>query len=190
MTQDAINADCRKDYYPASRTSGTRKLSQITLIVIHATQGGTALSIARWFHDPRTPEAGGPNGSAHLVVDENQCQRCLPNSAIPWGAPGANAIGFHIEQAGFAEWSREKWLAHRATIKRAAFKTAYHCHLFKIPVRLLSVADLKDGRTLGITTHARCSQAFGGDHTDPGAFYPLDVYMKYVRGYYEALSPS
>jgi hypothetical protein len=175
----AIKADCLTTYH-ASRTSGARMLSDVRLIVLHDTEGGTAESVARYF---ASPKAG---GSTHLVVDNYDCYRTLRNEEVPWGAPGANQQGFHIEQCGYAKWSAPIWIRNTLTLRRAAYKTAYHCQLFDIPPIFRKAAGLKAGAA-GITTHAECSKAFGGDHSDPGPFWPRRVFMQLVRGYYKEL---
>jgi hypothetical protein len=40
--------------------------------------------------------------------------------------------------------------------------------LYRIPTRNVAAKQLRAGRP-GITTHAECSKAFGGDHSDPCA---------------------
>jgi len=174
---DPISANCRHDY-TAAHNSGTRPLSAIDLIVLHSTEGDTAQGAARWFANPASA------GSTHLVVDDNVCYRTLRDDQIPWGAPGANYHGFHIEQAGYANWSSSKWgNLHNKTIRRAAFKTALHCKRYGIRVRWLSAAALKLGVRDGITDHDECSKAFGGNHYDPGPNWPRSVFMGYVRAY-------
>ena len=163
--------------YTAAHNSGVRKPEDIRLVVLHSTEGGTAESVARYF---TTPQSG---GSAHLVVDDLDCYRCLRNIDIPWGAPGANTAGFHIEQCGYARWTKAEWLEHDLTLRRAAYKAALHANHFGIPLQWLSAAGLKRGLR-GVTTHADCSQAFGGDHTDPGPFWPRRYFMRLVNGYY------
>jgi len=175
-----VKSPCLKTHYPAYHSSGGRPLSAIKWVVLHSTEGGTAESVARYFQS----ESAG--GSAHLTVDDVSCYRSLPNSAVPWGAPGANYAGFHIEQCGFARWSAVVWKSHLATLKRAAYKTAFHCDKFSIPVRFVRAAGLKAGKA-GITTHAECTKAFGGDHTDPGRFWPRRLFVFYVRKYAKEL---
>src|SRR4051812_26684248 len=123
---ERVDAPCHTTY-KAYHHGGTRPASDVHLIVMHSTEGGTAKSIAEYFS---TANAG---GSAHLVVDDNTCYRCLPNNIVPWGAPGANTNGFHIEQCGYAAWTRAEWEAHDKTIERAAYKAALHCKVFHIP---------------------------------------------------------
>ncbi len=167
--------------YKASKTSGTRKLSDIRLIVLHDEEASSAESAARFF---TLPEA---QGSAHLCVDDAICYRTLRNIDVPWAAPGANKQGFHIEQAGFARWSAVVWKSHRRTLQRAAYKTAYHCRLFGIPTVFLLAPALRTGAS-GITTHAECTKAFGGDHTDPGPFWPRRYFMRLVLEYWSELT--
>jgi hypothetical protein len=177
---DPIRADCRGGYH-AIRVSGLRDPAIIRWIVLHDTEGGTAEGVARYFTTSKA------QGSVHLVVDDAECFRCLRNEEIPWGAVGANTKGFHIEQCGFAKWSAAIWQAHRQTLRRAAYKTAYHCHKFGIPPRFVDAAALKRGDK-GVTTHKECSKAFGGDHSDPGLFWPRRLFMRYVTEYYQQLA--
>jgi hypothetical protein len=109
-TPQPLEAACSRRFR-AIRNSGVRSLSQIGLIIIHCTQSNSARSSAEWFTDPRT------QGSAHLVLDDDECYRTLVDSAIPWAAPGANTRGFHVEIAGFAEWSRDEWMRHRQALR-------------------------------------------------------------------------
>jgi len=179
---DPIKAACRMDFHPAFHHSGSRPENQIKWIVIHSIEGFTAESAARWFQDSDS------RGSAHISVDDNVCYRSLRNDITAWGASGANVRGFHIEQAGFARWNLAKWLMHRRTIYRAAFKAAVHCKRFGIPVRWLSVSDLREGKR-GITSHANVSKAFKmSTHTDPGILWPRRRFMRNVHKYFAELS--
>jgi hypothetical protein len=150
---------------------------------MHDEENASAAAAAAWFANPHS------RGSAHLCVDDRECYRTLGNAQIPWGAPGANTFGFHIEQAGFARWSAAIWKTHVVTLRRAAYKTALHCHTFGIPPQFVDASGLRHG-VKGITTHAECTKAFGGDHTDPGPFWPRRLFMSYVRRYYGELATS
>ena len=174
-----IDANCSREF-KAIRNSGTRPASTIRLIVVHCTQSSAARGSARWFTDSRA------QGSAHLVVDDHECYRTLENDVIPWAAPGANTIGWHIELTGFAEWTRDEWLAHRETLRRGAFKAALHAKRFGIPIKLLTADDVRRGRK-GFVTHALCTQVFGGTHTDPGRNCPLDQFMEMTKQFRENL---
>jgi hypothetical protein len=179
MDADPIRADCHTDY-KAYRNSGVRDTKTILWIVMHSTEGGTAKSVAQYF---TTKNAG---GSAHLVVDDTACYRCLLNETVAWGAPGANTKGFHIEQVGYAKWTAREWRDHIHTLERAAFKAAFHCHKFGLPPKFVDAAGLK-AKTPGITTHAECTKAFGGDHTDPGPGWPRAMFLALVQKYWREL---
>lgn len=179
-THDNITRPC-DPRYKAVKHSGRRDLAVIKWVVLHSTEGDTALGAARWFANPSA------QGSAHLCVDDNYCFRTLADNLIPWGARGANEKGFHIEQAGYARWSNLIWSgSHRRTLERAAYKTALHCRKFGIPPYFVTWSDLKLGKP-GVTTHAECTKAFGGNHTDPGAGWPRWWFMKRVRYHFKRL---
>jgi hypothetical protein len=173
-----ITANCSREYR-AVHTSGTRDLDDIRLIVLHDEESTSAEGAARWFANPDS------SGSAHLCVDDQVCFRTLNNDEIPWAAQGANRQGFHIEQAGYARWSAVVWMNHYRTLQRAAYKTAQHCRAFGIPPIFRTAPALKQGYP-GVTTHAECTKAFGGNHTDPGLFWPRRYFMRQVRKYYAA----
>lgn len=173
-----IKSECSTKYR-AIREDGLRKTTDLEWVVIHATEGATADGAAHWFTDNRC------QGSANLVVDANICYRTLNDDHIPWAAPPLNKKGFHIEIAGWSSWSRDIWLGHKQAIDRAAFKTALRCHKYHIPVRYVSAGGLLLGRS-GITTHRQVSAAFHkSDHTDPGAYFPMDYFISRVHYYME-----
>lgn len=195
-----IESVCSKRYH-ATKSSGKRTDDQITMVVIHSEEAGTAQAAASWFENPKS------GGSAHLCVDDDICYRTLDNSEIPWGAAssfGANTHGIHIEQAGFARWGSVEWLRHRDTIKRCAYKTALHCKAFDIPLVWLDtddiVAQVRSGKKVaGITSHNNVSMASKKldpanasryDHTDPGVLYPRKYFMSWVKNYYDYLTSA
>ena len=177
-----VAADCLTTYR-AVHSSGPRASALVRYIVLHDTEGPTAEGAARYF----TTQASG--GSSNLVVDDGECFRVLGDLVIPWGAPPLNTSGFHIEQAGYAAWTRSEWLRHRPTIERAAYKAALRCERFKIPARVLNVAQLRADFAQhkpggGVVTHATVSAAFQeSTHTDPGPGYPLDVFMQLLESH-------
>ncbi len=176
-----IGAYCSTEYR-ALRTSGSRRLAAIELLVVHSTEGDSARGAARWFTNPAC------RGSAHVVVDGIECFRTLPPSVIPWGAPGANGRGWHLEITGRAGWTRAQWLAHRPTIERAAYKLAWHGRAFGIPLVRLTDVELSRGVKHGIADHRQCSRVFGGTHWDVGDGFPWDVFLARARAYRKGLS--
>lgn len=182
MTYASVHLGCRK--IPAFNHSGKRTVKP-TFIVIHSTESpnekGSAVAVARFFQRPST------QASVQLVMDDYQCVRCLDDDVIPWGAPPFNSYGLHIEQCGYAHWTGQEWLQHKATIQRTAQASAYLCKAYDIPVRFLTPLNCK-ARIPGITSHRNVSLAFGqSDHTDPGADYPIDYFMAHVKDIYYGL---
>lgn len=167
----------------AKHDSGPRKASQIKHVVIHSTEGGTAASVAAFF-------ATTAQASTHLVVDETECYRMVPDLVIPWGAPGVNSSGLHIEHCGYARWDRDEWLRHELTLRRSAYHAARWCLDYSIPRRWVGWIGLRMGRS-GFTRHSDASRAFSpGGHTDPGSGFPRGLYMRYVKEYYAKLKAA
>lgn len=172
------------DSLQAVHRGGTRSLEpgRIRLIVLHSTEGDTAKGAAGWF----TQDASG--GSTHAVVDDEECYRTLPEDVVPWGATGdrANEDGLHVEMAGYARWSRDEWLAHRAEIEKAAAVALDWSRRYGVPLVFLTADDLRaqGGDARGITTHWEVTKAFGveGGHTDPGPSFPIDLFLQLVGG--------
>jgi hypothetical protein len=168
--------------YKARRVSGRRPLAVIDWIVLHSTEGPSAAGAAAWFANDLS------RGSAHLAVDDRECYRTLDAAQIPWGAPGANYRGFHIEMAGYARWTALIWSRqHRRTLSRAAYKAALHCRKYGIPPTFRTAAQLRRGEP-GVTTHNECSKAFGGTHWDPGPGWPRLAFMSALRWHYKRLA--
>jgi hypothetical protein len=158
---------CREQW--AAHHGGRRDMSKARLIVLHSTEGDTAASAAGWFQSPDSA------GSAHVVVDDVECVRTLPDDVEPWGAAGANHDGLHLEMAGHAlKYSRADWLSHVMMLDRAAGVVAAWSRQYRIPVRFVDAAGLRRGER-GVTTHREVTRAYSGGagHVDPGPAFPL-----------------
>lgn len=149
-------------------------MSEVRWIILHDEEASTARGAAAWFANPDSA------GSAHVCVDDKECYRTLLDNQIPWAAPGANTSGLHIEQAGFAKWTRMQWLKRYATLHRAAVIAARWSKQYDIPLQLLTPGELKMGRR-GVAGHVHCTAAFGGSHTDPGPNYPYGRFLRMAR---------
>lgn len=173
-----------KNYSP----SGNRP---VDLIVIHDMQmaetGSSAEICAQYFAGSNAPQA-----SAHYCVDNNSTVQCVRDMDVAWHAPGANHNGIGIEQPGWANFQTNEWLDAygHAMLQRVAGLTRELCDRYQIPIAFLRAADLKAGKR-GITTHFECSQAWGGDHWDPGPGYPMAPYfISLVQGSPSSVPPS
>lgn len=164
----------------------------VRLVVIHATatgeSSGVAEAIQRTWHGD-----DGRTASAHLIADCDSVVRCVHDDDTAWHAKGANADGIGVEVVGQATQSEAQWLDafSKAALDRAAKATALECRKFGLPVRRLTVAQVKDGVTKGITCHADVEKAFPSTgHTDPGPHFPWDWFLARVRYYYNPPAPK
>lgn len=164
--------------YRASRHSGTRPASSIKVIVIHDAEIDDDLlgaeKVGAYF------QSRAAKGSTHYGIDDNTTQQYLPDAAIPWGAPGANTNGLHMELMGKASHTRKQWIDHHGPMfDRAGWLLNAKAAQYGIPLRLLSVSEYKAGKK-GIVTHNLVSVADGpggSTHTDPGKYFPMDVLL-------------
>jgi N-acetyl-anhydromuramyl-L-alanine amidase AmpD len=159
------------------RTGGRR----IDLIVLHtmetAEDDRAAENCAKWFANPAA------RASAHYCVDADSIVQCVRDQDVAWHAPGGNHDGIGIELAGRARQTRSDWSDRYsiATLARAATLTAQLCRRHAIPVTWLHAADLRADKR-GLTTHAAVSLAFKrSTHTDPGAGFPFERFLGFVR---------
>lgn len=168
-------------------------------IVIHDEEfpeGATsAESVAMFFRNqPRNPSsgssvhnaAGSGGSSAHYTHDSDSTVQCVRDGDTAWDAPPNTEwphIGF--EHDGFAKQTRAEWLdGHgRKMLRRSARLAAKKSAAFGIPVRRLTVAQLR-AKEKGFAGHVDVSAAFGmSDHHDPGSGFPWDWYLTRVRRY-------
>lgn len=174
-------------YLPA-RYMGVKRTNPLRLIVVHdmeAPEGArTAENVAAYFQGPRSPKA-----STHIGVDCDSIVQSVPAGVVAFAAPGANRDGFQIEHAGYARQSRAEWLdaysdrmlgwSALAAAEVIAFSRFFGVD---IPVRRLTVAQIKDGRSAGFAGHVDVNAAFRkSTHTDPGSSFPWDVYLGKVE---------
>lgn len=159
----------------------------IRLLVIHVTDPPTPLSSVPTARSTAGYFAATTNdASTHVVVDDKEGFRTLPDNVVPYGASGgdANRRGLHIEFAGHSGWSRAQWLQHPQMLARGGAVLAAWADQYDLPLVLLGPQAVGDGRAEGVTTHAIVTAGFRvpGGHQDPGPNFPFDVLFRYARG--------
>ena len=153
----------------------------IRLIVVHCTvskeMGTGAEAVANYF------ARGDRRASAHRVCDNNSTVICVKDEDTAFGAAGANSDGLHLELVGMPDQSLAQWLDaySDAELVEAGRSVREWSARWGVPMRWLTVAEVADGRTRGICTHADVSRAFPAvstGHWDPGPNFPKDEALR------------
>ena len=179
-----MNYTIRHDYM-AIRSSGSVPKRAKLQIMLHSIESGNLNGAAEgtgaWFENPNV------QGSTHFGVDCNSIQQYLPVNAIAWGAPYENRDCIHIEQVGYAKWSRSEWLKTKEYLDRVAWLLAKLCKEYGIPIRVLTDDQVRRN-VKGIMTHGQATRVHkvAGGHVDPGPGYPMDWVIKKAKLYYNA----
>lgn len=155
------------------------------LIVIHTMEASekpdTAEAVAAWFGGLRgTP----PQASAHVCIDADSVVRCVRAEHDAAAAPGANQDGYHVELAGRAGQGASGWADDysRAMLALAAEHVGEVAAMFEIPVRRLTVEQVRQGVLPGLCGHHEVSLAFRrSTHVDPGPTYPWESFLVDVQ---------
>lgn len=145
------------------------------VICIHCTvsreMGTGAEAVARYFASSTRP------GSSHTVHDNNSTVRCVADEDTAYGAAGVNNDGLHAELVGMPDQSEADWLDpfSLGMLHEAAPTIRGWSEKYAIPLRWLTVAEVADGHSRGLCTHADVSAAFpdvSTGHWDPGPHFP------------------
>lgn len=152
---------------------GPRTTSGIQRIVIHTTENTTgtpAVNVANYQIRTKT-------GSYHYIVDSaGKRVRCNTDDWITWstGNNAGNVQGLNLSFTTYSANTRAQWLAQEKMLRAGATVVADWCKKYNIPAVKVTTAR-------GICGHGDM-RAFGGtDHTDPGANFPWDVFIQYVK---------
>lgn len=171
--------------YLEAKFHGPKRNEPVRMVVIHTPEwpesNSGAEAVAKYFHD--MPD--GREASCTITVDNDSIVQCVKDSFVAWAAPGANHDAQQIELTGFANQTRQQWRDKfsLAALSLAADATAQYCLKYGLPVRRLTVAQVKDGVSKGICGHEDVTAAFHkSDHQDPGPNFPWERFMAYVAG--------
>lgn len=121
--------------------------------------------------------------SSHYYVDDERIIQSLNTDyrAFHVGSSAGNSGGIAYEVTGVNSKSRSWWLSN-VRWDLMATQIRKDCAAHGIAPRLLSVDEIKSGKT-GIMTHDQARRAWGGtDHTDPGPNFPLDHLIALIEG--------
>lgn len=168
---------------------GARKTQGPNLwLVLHTSEGGetptSAENLCRYMEAPGDRVGpSGPYGSSYQAVFDTDCIRpAVPNDVVSYSAGGGNARGVHGCFPGRASQTREQWLDEntRPMIIRAAEWAIDQSIAENIPLRRLTVAEVRAYKA-GVCDHHDISLAFGqSDHTDVGEQFPWDSFWNVI----------
>jgi N-acetyl-anhydromuramyl-L-alanine amidase AmpD len=171
---------------PKSYTPDDRGKGDIKWVVIHDTEGSAHGQSAE--DGARYNQTRDDGTSAHYFFDNNSGVHCVHSSDRAHTARRTgNLYGLQYELCGRASWSQATWLNDygRAMLELTAEQVARDCKKFDIPVRHLTVAQVRN-KERGICSHWDITRAFpedNGTHTDPGPNFPWTHFLNRVRFY-------
>ena len=154
------------------------------LIVIHTMETpenrGRAHQVAVWFSGANAPQA-----SAHYGVDDAEIYQMVKETDTAWAVDDwdLNQASISVEHAGSASQTPTQWTDTYSLSELAlsARLTADIAHRNNIPVVKLTPADILAGKS-GFCGHndITIAKKIAGGHTDPGANFPWNAYLKQV----------
>ena len=176
---------------PDTRGKNSGSVIRRQLFVIHTAECplrvGFAQSLTAWGNSGYQPRA-----SWQKFVDPATVVSWVPLSKAAWHAAPANRYGVGYEQAGYARFSRKEWLTPDGL--RQIDLLAQEIVRDGIPasgLKWLTTAQVqavysgRDTKTVGLCTHTQISPR---TRTDPGAGYPKDVLLQFVKHYHAKAS--
>jgi len=193
-------------YYRWIDPNTPRIIRKIMLHTIEIAEVPSAAeATAAYFQNPRGPDGSIRQVSAHYCVDSDSVVQCVHDRDVAFACPGANHDGLHIEIAGRASQGVTDWADaySLAALARVVDLVVAKCQEHSISAGWLTPADLAEGFSIGLCTHADGSEACkiantGGmqwspfynaknpkkpltDHTDPGHDFPKAWLLEQVR---------
>ena len=182
--------EASRRYFGVKCDGGTRPENFIKTVVIHQTAGSfnSASGVASYLKNR-------PDGSVHLVVDDNSTYVLASDRTVTCGAAGYNEEALHIELAGPAPGPVAAWLKHTATINRAAYATARWLNRHDLPYAYRSAKDLRRGKHKGWTQHRNItlSGIATTTHTDAlrrGALVKFKVLLRFWQKKLDGKAPK
>lgn len=173
---------------PRSYTSG-RKMP-VKVMAVHHTAGSEGPSSAE--NGAAYDKTRTDGTSTHAFADSNSVAvEVTDDDRAHHARAHGNEIAIGLELCGTLQ-TRAQWLdaASLPTLRGGAMFSAEKVAKFGLAIRRLSVAEVRaayfnsvSSRPAGFAGHADITAAFpedNGDHTDPGPYFPWDVFLGYV----------
>lgn len=163
-----------------------RNGASIDRIYLHTNEGlqGTnaAFDLAHFLAN-NGPDGGGYN----VVVDDANTVVAADDDIVTWAEGGDNSHCLSVCMIGYAgtnDWSTPY---STAMAERAAQQVAAWCKVYNVPVVHVPAGAPGQAPTArGIAEHADDHNPLSEGHTDPGAAFPIDLFVMRVQ---EIISP-
>lgn len=154
-----------------------RNGAPISLVAVHTAEGATTAQSLEGYLDGPNVEA-----SYHKLIDDNEVITYLADETqAAWAMLSGNHCSVQLCLTGFAAWPRSEWLAHDHMLHLGAEVAAQWCTRYGIPPKKLTPTQV-GADWWGICGHWDWTLGKrDGTHTDPGANFPWDVFIQYVR---------
>lgn len=165
----------RVNYAPSH--GGGFRAGEPHLIVIHSLEAPARRGLA-WDLSAGWLKTAGV--SPHSITDPGETVETCPENIVGWHCGNGNQVSIGDEHTGYAAWSLAQWTSGDAweAVRLGAKKCAEIATRHSIPLRWLSLGQIRAGER-GVCTHFDISQTFGGtNHTDPGPGFPYDAFMR------------
>ena len=162
--------------YAPSHGGGFRS-GQPSLLVVHSLEAPARRGLA-WDLAAGWLKTAGV--SPHTITDPGETVETCPENIVGWHCGNGNQYGIGFEVTGYAAWSLEQWTTGDAwaALRLDAKRLAESSTRLKIPLRWLSLNQIRNGER-GVCTHADITLTYGGTtHTDPGRGFPFDAFMR------------
>lgn len=128
--------------------------------------------------------------SSNYYCDKDSLTQSLRTEYVAWhaGSTWGNEKAIAYELTGLNQWTESQW---RRNIRwdKLARQVARDCNKWKIPIRTLTVEQMKGRKLKGIVTHNQMRQAWGGTtHTDPGSNFPMKLLIAQAQVYLDGMT--
>lgn len=179
--------------YPNSPYDKSGTLRRKQLWVIHTAETPLKVGYAQSLTEWADGDSYKPRVSWHRFVDPATVARFIKLTEAAWHANWANPLSIGYEQSGYARFERSVWMSDLGL--RQISLLAQQIVKDGIPaahVRRLSSTDVnkvKGGNTTigGLCSHAQINP---NNRTDPGAGYPWDVLIAFIKFFHPAFDDA
>lgn len=173
--------------FPNSPNDKSGTLRRTQLWVIHTAECPLKIGYAESMTEWADGDSYSPRVSWRAFIDPATVALFIPRNEAAWHATWANPISMGYEQSGYARFSRAEWLgpvglAQISLLAQQLVKDGIPAAAVK---RLSNseVNAVKAGNTTitGLCSHAQINP---DTRTDPGAGYPWDVLIDFVKQFH------